>query len=459
MILIANRQCGNWLINRGNMDTSKKLKSAIIDSHLKGDFAAVYDLIPQYAQHIFERINANDRTDDLLTDVKGFFADDSVAPSEKFDLLANWMIKLKGFEIIDKINIGNLVKPYLGDYAIRLAMELMSGRYFSDVSVEKFGESRRPNYGDAGVRLSDEDIIIRAITRNQPFDSYAMFIMSKRKGDQSLYSSNYINFSACKDSPVALQYFLEKDSKLDSKGRFGVKVSDAFVAAILADEGNVRSAEILDILVRHGFDVETFRYGDNYKDNAKIARERENSEMTDEILDFIDRYGLDVETQRFSDNYLHDVKNVSTMQWLVDHGQKIDDELLFSAISRGYYGIAKFILNEHFDKIDIKATDNGGNTFLHKTLRVVKPDFGSSDKTVFFDPNFEVFSLLINKGADYDARNADNVKVREALEYSAGHSEGATKCLAYLKSFHENKALNSLVDNGDEMDDDMANSL
>lgn len=55
------------------MDISKKLKNDIFESHAKGDFASVHDLIPQYAAHIVDRIKDNDRIDDLKTDLFEFF--------------------------------------------------------------------------------------------------------------------------------------------------------------------------------------------------------------------------------------------------------------------------------------------------------------------------------------------------------------------------------------------------
>lgn len=367
----------------------------ILERHAKSDFAAVHDLIPQYAQHIVDRISNNDRIDDLKTEIKDFLGG-KVTTSQRFDLFGNWMIKSKGLSYGDVTRTIKVVGEIFNRTMEQLAIEIVNKQY---IYMDSSAKDKFQPY-TASMRLRDEDIIIRAIAWNSPFDDYVRFILSNRHNKDELYSTPYTIQAIKMSSVEALNYFLEN----------GIKVShDDLYCVVHSGKDKIRMPEILDILVQNGLNIRDSRY----------------------------------------DRHFFEIKNVDVMRWfLANRDDEINENMLFRVIIKENIAVAKFIMNEHLDKIDINAKNEKGNTFLHGSIAC-----GSGLRHV----NLELFSFLIDKGIDYSAKNSDGNDAEAILRKM--ENESAKRCLDYLIAYRENKALNSLLDSSEELCEDFLSGL
>lgn len=380
------------------MNTSKDFANAILKRHSERNFADVHALIPKYARHIYNRINADDNIEELKNDLKEIFLSD-ISATAKFDLLANWMLEAKNDDTAAKQNHVSLTLSMLNNKPFsELAIEIISGTYFS-VHVSKFSNQPRELYNsNPTIRLNSEDIIVHAIDLKCPFDEYTKFIFSERLRENTIYSSTAVNIAIEKDNPAALSDLLDLGCDIHEKNKFGTPPMDAFLTLINASEKNENTGEMLDILVKHGLDINDHQYG----------------------------------------NYLFEVKNTNTLRWMLDHGHTVDNAIMLNAITNVYNDVAKFILKEHFNKIDITAVDEHGNTLLHNFTNATKL------------PDIELFTMLLHNGIDFERKNKSGVTVESIL--LEGQNQLCKKCLSHLAIAKENKALNSLIEDSDHDD-------
>lgn len=390
------------------MDVSEKFATAILKSYAEKDFAEVHALIPKYANHLFCKVRDGDTSIDFLRYLNRFFSD--IEPMMRFDLLANWMILAKQTGNYDEqanhVNAAAFV--ILAQSGIDLAQKMAIGSYFRGKSLEFNSESfiaknsfrpKYPDYPRDAVRLRNEDIVIRAVSINQPFDEYTKFILSQMPDKNALYASTFINESIKHQNVDALLYFLGHGADIYAADVFENKHNDAFMKAILVDHDNRKAYEILDILLQNGLSI--------------------------------DRYGKDC---------LLDVQNVDAMRWLIDQGHKVDDELLFNAVSKQYYAIAKFILQEHADKININFQNRYGETFPHILMRQKKIDIA-------------LFSLFLEKGFDYTLRNNACESVLTIIKNY--DTPDHRKCREHLDALKELRTLNKQIQGDSDINNDV----
>ncbi|AGE48431.1 ankyrin repeat PH and SEC7 domain containing protein [Paramecium bursaria Chlorella virus AN69C] len=190
-----------------------------------------------------------------------------------------------------------------------------------------------------------------------------------------------------------IKLFVKYDSFANVAASFNYllrSVEDLQHAKILIENGcDVNHISSLSRAFKHG-NIDLARYF--IESGVDISSETVGDIYCIEYAELLMSHGYDVVNHvpyvARGTTIIHHTEDIDFIRYLIHHGAKIDNKLLFSQAEFNRYEVAKFLLDNKL--VDINEKDDEGKTVLHSTVR---------------QGHIKMIKLLVNNDADIDAKD------------------------------------------------------